>query len=130
MSLDLNALLESQLEIYGRIFRSVDNLKKMGSSNINLSAIEARIRIMDQMWNKFESQHDLIRAAYKDKFKESEYTKTDLFEQTDSTYVIQRSTLAEAAERYKTPAATSVAPTASTAQNVDRTPKTALPRIK
>ncbi|CAL1671866.1 unnamed protein product [Lasius platythorax] len=101
----------------------------MGSSNINLSAIETRIRIMDQMWVKFESQHDLIRAAFKEKFKDSEYTKSDLFEQTESTYVVQRSTLAEAAERYKTPAATSIAPSASNAQNVDRTPKTALPRI-
>ncbi|KMQ81992.1 hypothetical protein RF55_24564 [Lasius niger] len=71
MSMYLNALLESQLEIHGRISRSVGNLKKMGSSNINLSAIETRIRIMDQMCIKFESQHDLIRAAFKEKFKDN-----------------------------------------------------------
>ncbi|CAL1680894.1 unnamed protein product [Lasius platythorax] len=95
MSMDLSTMLHSQCEIQGRIARSVENLKKMGISNITLSANETHVKIMDQLCTKFEAQYDLIFAGYKDKFDESEYTNSDLFDITENTYVIQKSTLAE-----------------------------------
>lgn len=88
---NLNALLNSQRDVFGRISRSVDNLRKLGSSNITRSAAETRIRILDQLWTKCETQHDLIMAAYKDKYDESEYAKTNFFDTTENTYVQQRS---------------------------------------
>ncbi|KMQ87939.1 bel12-ag transposon polyprotein [Lasius niger] len=125
--MDVGTMLQSQHEIYGRISRSVENLKKMGSSSINLSAIETRIKIADQLWTKFEAQHDQIRAAYKDKFNDSEYARSNLFDTAENTYVIQRSTLAEYATQYRV---VQVAPTPPNEHGSDRTSKTSLPRIK
>ncbi|KMQ86855.1 hypothetical protein RF55_14051 [Lasius niger] len=125
--MDLNTLLQSQTEIHGRISRSVDNLRKMGSANITLSAVETRIRIIDQLWAKFEAQHDLIRAGYKERFDQSEYSTSDIFEDTENTYVLQRSALDEYANRYK---AAPAAPAPGGELLGDRAPKTALPRIK
>ncbi|KMQ89434.1 gag-pol polyprotein precursor [Lasius niger] len=99
----------------------------MDSSSINLSAIETRIKIADQLWTKVEAQHDQIRAAYKDKFNENEYAKSNIFDTAENTYVIQRSTLAEYATQYRV---VQVAPTPPTEHNSDRTSKTSLPRIK
>ncbi|XP_071580189.1 uncharacterized protein [Temnothorax nylanderi] len=127
MSLDQSAMLNGQHELFVRISKAVDNLKKMGQANITLSAVETRIRILDDHWAKFESQHDLIRACYKDRYAESEYAKSDLLDQAESAYVLQRSVLSELANRYKTASAS----TSSTPpkQGGDRASRTSLPRI-
>lgn len=65
--MDATTLLDSQGEIHVRITRSVKYLRKMGSANITASAVATRIRILDQLWAKFELQHDLICAALKDR---------------------------------------------------------------
>ncbi|EFN60658.1 hypothetical protein EAG_14876 [Camponotus floridanus] len=70
MSADLKALLEAQTDIHGRMSRSVDNLRKMGVTNITAGAIQACLIILDNLWAKFEVQHELIRAALKDRFGE------------------------------------------------------------
>src|SRR5580765_7638543 len=102
MSIDRSTLLSGQHEILGRISRQVDNLKKMGLDNITPSAVETRTKIIDQLWNKLEAQHELIRASYKDKYNESEYANSDFFDNAENTYVQQRSMLAEYAELFKT----------------------------
>ncbi|XP_071580864.1 uncharacterized protein [Temnothorax nylanderi] len=127
MSLDQSAMLNSQHELYVRISKAVDNLKKMGQANINLSAIETRIRILDDHWAKFESQHDLVRACYKDRYAESEYAKSDLLDLAESAYVLQRSVLSEQAKRFKAAAAPTSVPASE--QGSERAPKTSLPRI-
>lgn len=104
--------------------RSVDNLKKLGSSGINFCAGETRIKNFDQLWAKFEAQHELIRSNYKDRY--SEYA-TEFFDTVENTYVQQRSRLAEYAERYKIIPTTSVS--SGEEQSSDLIPKTA-PRIK
>ena len=124
--MDRSTLLAGQHEILGRISRQVDNLKKLGSDNITLSAVETRTRIIDQLWNKLEAQHELIRASYKEKYNESEYATSDFFDNAENTYVLQRSLLAEYAERFKI--ASAAAP--SREPHSDQAPKTSLPRIK
>ncbi|KMQ83791.1 hypothetical protein RF55_19087, partial [Lasius niger] len=126
MSMDRSTLLAGQHEILGRISRQVDNLKKLGSDNITLSAVETRTRIIDQLWNKLEAQHELIRASYKEKYNESEYATSDFFDNAENTYVLQRSLLAEYAERFKI--ASAAAPPRE--PHSDQAPKTSLPRIK
>lgn len=55
--------------------------------NITPSASETRIRLLDQQWAKFESQHDLLYTSYREGYNESEHVKTDLFDVTENTYV-------------------------------------------
>ncbi|XP_025264302.1 uncharacterized protein LOC112637857 [Camponotus floridanus] len=126
MSAEVKVLLEAQHDIHGRISRAVDNLRKMGVSNITRDAIQARLGILDNLWQKMETQHELIRAALKDKYQESEYAVSDFIEVAENTYVTQRSTLTSYAEKLKgeTPAALRGEP------DHDRAPKTSLPRIK
>ncbi|XP_071572845.1 uncharacterized protein [Temnothorax nylanderi] len=127
MSLDQSAMLNSQHKLFVRISKAVDNLKKMGQANITLSAIETRIRLLDDHWAKFESQHDLVRACYKDRYAESEYAKLDLLDQAESAYVLQRSVLSELANRYKI--ASSSTSSTLPEQGGDRASRTSLPRI-
>ncbi|XP_029171596.1 uncharacterized protein LOC114940947 [Nylanderia fulva] len=119
--MDVSTLVNCQREIQIRISRSVEYLKKLGSANITTSAIATRTRILDQLWAKFETQHDLIRAALKDKFSESEYFQSDFHADTENLYVSQRSILDGYAEHFRAP---NVAPSA------DVTPRSSLPRIK
>lgn len=127
----MNTLMSGQRDIHGRMSRSVDNLRKLGSSGITLCTVETRMKILDQLWAKFETQHELIRACYKDKYTESEYA-TEFFDTVENTYVQQRSKLVEYAERFEPASTTAPAPPAphGEQQTSDRTPKTALPRIK
>ncbi|XP_025262985.1 uncharacterized protein LOC112637430 [Camponotus floridanus] len=126
MSTDVKVLLEAQHDIHGRISRAVDNLRKMGVSNITRDAIQARISILDNLWQKMEAQHELVRAALKDRYQESEYAVSNFIEVAENTYVTQRSTLTGYAEKLKgeTPVAAKGEP------NQEQAPKTSVPRIK
>ena len=127
MSTDLNSLLTAQKEIHGQIARSVSNLKKLGESNITLSAVETRITIIDSLWEKFENQHELIRAAYKEKYHESEYVRQDFFDTVENAYVQQKSLLSEYANKLR---AASPTATPVVERRVESAPKPSLPRIK
>lgn len=59
---------------------SVENLLKMGVSNISADAIKSRITILDKLWSKFEAQHELIRMALKENYPKSEYAKSDFID--------------------------------------------------
>lgn len=89
--MDVKALIKAQQDIHGRMSRCVDNLWKMGTSHISLSAVKARINIIDNLWKKVEAQHKLVRAGLKDKYNESEYAKSDFIDTVEGTYVMQRS---------------------------------------
>ncbi|XP_071582222.1 uncharacterized protein [Temnothorax nylanderi] len=99
----------------------------MGQANITLSAVETRIRLLDDHWAKFESQHDLVRACYKDRYAESEYAKLDLLDQAESAYVLQRSILSEQAKLFK--AASASASVTASDQGGEHAPRVSLPRI-
>ncbi|XP_025264936.1 uncharacterized protein LOC112638100 [Camponotus floridanus] len=126
MNADLKALFEAQNDIHGRMSRSVDNLRKMGVSSITAEAIQARLRILETLWTRFEAHHDLIVAALKDKYLESEYAKADFIDTAETTYVTQRSMLIDYANKLKSekPA------TLKSESSQEQAPKTSLPRIK
>ncbi|XP_071574488.1 uncharacterized protein [Temnothorax nylanderi] len=126
MSIDQSALLNGQHDIHGRIARAMTNLRKQGADNITLDAVSTRIRILDDLWAKFESNHDLIRACYRDLYTESEYYKTDFFDTVENAYVHQHSLLTTCANTLK---AASPRVPAGPEQNGERAPKTSLPRI-
>jgi len=126
MSADIEVLLNAQYDIRGRMSRSVDNLRKMGVSNITRDAIQTRITILDNLLSKLEDQHELVRSTLKDKYKESEYAKSDFIDVAENIYVMQRSTLTGYAKKLK-----DEAPTASKSEpGPEQAPRTSLPRIK
>ncbi|XP_071582288.1 uncharacterized protein, partial [Temnothorax nylanderi] len=126
MSMDQSALLNGQHDIHRRIAHAMTNLRKQGTENITLDAVRTRLRILDDLWAKFESNHDLIRACYRDLYTESEYFKTDFFDTVENAYVHQHSLLTTYASTLK--AALPQVP-AGPEQGGERAPKTSLPRI-
>ncbi|XP_029157331.1 uncharacterized protein LOC114929816 [Nylanderia fulva] len=119
--MEVGTLIDCQREIHVRISRSVEYLRKLGNANITSSAVSTRTRILDQLWTKFEAQHDLIRAALKERFSDSDYFKSGLHEDTENLYVTQRSTLDDYAEGF---ASTPMRPATDVAS------RSSLPRIK
>ncbi|XP_026824775.1 uncharacterized protein LOC113561781 [Ooceraea biroi] len=127
MSLDAEGLVSSQNEIHRRISRSMENLRKMGVANITASAIDAKVAILDQLWAKFENQHERIRAELKSNFDRSEYVQSNLLEIVELAYVQQRSKLLEYARRFCDEPPKLAQPKE---QGEEHASKTALPRIK
>lgn len=105
--------------------RSVDNLRKMGVTNITFDAIQACTIILNHLWSKFEAQHELIRTALKDKYLESEYVKADFIDFAVSNYVTQRNPLT-GYDKFKTESFT--APKSE--PNQEHAFQTSLPHIK
>ncbi|XP_071577593.1 uncharacterized protein [Temnothorax nylanderi] len=125
--MDQSALLNGQHDIHRRIAHAMTNLRKQGADNITLDAVRTRIRILDDLWAKFESNHDLIRVCYRDLYTESEYYKTDFFDTVENAYVHQHSLLTTCANTLK--AASPKVP-AGPEQSSEHAPKTSLPRIQ
>ncbi|XP_011169519.1 uncharacterized protein LOC105202633 [Solenopsis invicta] len=65
MSMDTQALIDAQTELYGRIACTEENLKKVGSTRLTQGTVEARLQSLDSNWNKFLSNHDALRTAHK-----------------------------------------------------------------
>lgn len=56
MSQKLEGCMRSQNELYGRIARAVENIKKVGTEKITLGLVEARLALLEANWNKFQAQ--------------------------------------------------------------------------
>ena len=70
-------------------------------SNITLHAVETRLALLDQLWTKFERQHEFIRAHYKEAFDASEYSTSQFANSVEITYVQQRSLLNDYLTKFK-----------------------------
>ncbi|XP_011060934.1 PREDICTED: uncharacterized protein LOC105149905 [Acromyrmex echinatior] len=127
MSDEITALLIAQSDIHGRMARSMTNLKKMGMANITLHAVETRSALLDQLGTKFEKQHELIRAHYKEAFDHSEYNTSQFADSAEITYVQQRSLLNDYRTKLKAEKSSTAPPSES---GTDCSTKSALPRLK
>ncbi|KMQ87530.1 hypothetical protein RF55_13162 [Lasius niger] len=58
MSKDMECIVRTQFEFFGRISRSHENLKKSGAANITVGLIEARLGALESNWEKFEANHE------------------------------------------------------------------------
>ncbi|KMQ84389.1 hypothetical protein RF55_17840, partial [Lasius niger] len=93
MELALDELIQSQIDLHGRISRSVDNLKKLGQANITAGAVEARMNILENHWAKFEEQHRILFTVHKDTVKNLDYKKKDYVSIVEETYLVQKGVL-------------------------------------
>lgn len=82
-------LLQSQLELHGRIARITENLRKLGQANITAGAVQSRMITLDGYWSKFEEQHEL-RSRHADAIKNLDYTKKDYLGTVEESYLVQK----------------------------------------
>lgn len=50
-------LIERQHQLYGIIARTLDNLKKLGLSNIKRGTVQSRIEALKANWTRFQLIH-------------------------------------------------------------------------
>lgn len=88
-------LIAAQQELCGRISRTHKNLKKTGTNKITNALVSTTLKLVDSKWEKFEEQHERIRARHWEEFKKHEYYLTDFMGQVEEIYTHQRATLLE-----------------------------------
>lgn len=89
----MESLIRGQVELQGRIARMVENLKKMGTANITVEAIDTRLQRLDSCWEKFDRQHDELRTRHWEATQRLDYIKCDFVGQVEETYMHQRTQL-------------------------------------
>jgi len=78
MSKEADSAVRAQYDLYERISRSFDNLKKTGSGKLTLELVEARLHALEANWSKFGVQHDKIMHAYGEALAGHDYQKKEL----------------------------------------------------
>jgi len=117
--------IAAQHELCGRIARTVENLKKTGVAKITTALISTTIKLIDKKWERFEEQHEWLRAKCGEELRKHEYFLEDFLGQAEQIYALQRSALLEMAESM-TPSKDAARPAVTDAPPP---PRTTLPRI-
>lgn len=90
MSRDWQGILDAQIELYGRISRAHDNLKKSGLAKLTVGVVEARLEGLEANWAKFEAQHEKLRGAPREVVEAHDYKAQDIPELAEETFLQQK----------------------------------------
>jgi len=94
----METLLAAQHELYGRIARTHDNLKKAGASKVSNALIASTLKLLEAKWEKFEEQHERLRSRHWEELKKHEYFQSDFLTQAEVVFTQQRADLIELQE--------------------------------
>lgn len=70
MSKDIEGFIRGQQDLFGRIARAFENLKKTGIANIILGLVEARLQALE---TKFDAQQERLFASFWHDLAEHDY---------------------------------------------------------
>lgn len=74
---EMETLIRTQHDLFGRIARAYDNLKKLGMSGIT-GGVETRLLSLETTnWAKFERQNDILYKTHWELLQNYEYVKKD-----------------------------------------------------
>src|SRR5580765_8896840 len=93
MSMDMDCLILAQDDLQLRLASTMENLNKVGKANITVEAIDVRLQRVEKVWEKFEKQHDELRANYWDDLKTTDYITGDFAGLAEETYLTQKAKL-------------------------------------
>ncbi|XP_076660394.1 uncharacterized protein LOC143363739 [Halictus rubicundus] len=122
----MDSLIAHQHILFGRIARTVDNLRKQGKANINKGTILAKLSCLDQAWAQFQDRDAQIIASTTEENRQVDYFTEDFFDQTQDVYCNQKgilSTMLEDVEQSQAPSTAGHPPTPGPR------PRSSLPRI-
>ncbi|XP_024880733.1 uncharacterized protein LOC112460321 [Temnothorax curvispinosus] len=91
----MERLINSQRDIYGRIARTVENLRKTGTAKILLSLIHSTLSVLEGKWAKFQVQQYRLQAEFGEEFDRSTYNTEDFLSTVETAYIQQRTKLLE-----------------------------------
>ena len=73
-------ILESQMRLHGLIARAIDNLNKLGRENITKGAVQSRLKLLDDNWEKFvKGDSDLYAGSLQESDKTHPYFTSDVY---------------------------------------------------
>jgi hypothetical protein len=127
MSKEVDSAVREQYELYGRISRSVENLKKAGSGKLTVGLVEARLQALEANWSKFEAQHDKLMHAYGEALAGHDYKKKELLILTEESFLTQKGAFLDLLHDLRSKQ-TAAAPAATSGSS--SAPRTTLPRIQ
>ncbi|KMQ81507.1 hypothetical protein RF55_26126, partial [Lasius niger] len=127
MSKDMECIVRTQFELFGRISRANENLKKSGAANITVGLLEARLGSLASNWEKFEANHENLSENHWNRLAGTDYLKKDLMTLTEEAYLTQKGLFLDALRELKREEP-GEAPTSPTSAPLP--PRTTLPRIQ
>ncbi|XP_036142104.1 uncharacterized protein LOC118645339 [Monomorium pharaonis] len=101
-SLEAELMLETQTELLGRIARTEENLKRLGTSRLTKGTVESRLQTLESNWSKFQKNHDIIRAKFRQTLAEHEYFRSNRLAAAEDMVVEQRGVLLDMLESLRT----------------------------
>lgn len=133
--MDVDFILRNQYELYGKIARSYENLKKAAAaSSLTIGLVEARLQALETNWTKFEGHHEKLVAEHWEVASKHEYTTKKLASTTEETYLNQKALYLDtlySAKREAAPAApATTAPPQVVVAAPQPPPRSTLPRIQ
>ncbi|EZA62317.1 hypothetical protein X777_04056 [Ooceraea biroi] len=132
MSREMEGLLLAQTDLFHRIQRSFDNLKKIGTSKLTLGITEARLQALEANWSKFDNNHEKLLAFPTETLANHEYTSQDIPSQVEEAYLQQKGKFLDVMYTLRgmnVSIAPSV-PAPSTSTSASAAPRTTLSRIQ
>lgn len=95
MKIETDALLRAQLDLHGRLARSLENFKKLGAAKMTQGAVETRIQLVEFYWRKFEQNDETLRSKFWNSVENSEYITKDFGATVEGAYLDARGALAD-----------------------------------
>lgn len=121
--------ISAQHELWGRMSRTNENLRKSGASKITVALVQSTLTLLDQKWVKLEDQHEKLRAEHWETFKSHDYLKLNFMNQAEEMYVQQRAALVEILEALPKLKGANESRTASEASSIAKLPQIDLPKF-
>jgi len=127
MSGEVQKLADAQINLFGKITRTGENLRKIGSAKTTQGVVEACLQGLEKKWNKFDQQDDEL-FPHRDALRDHEYYKQDLPFLAEEAYLQQKGALLELLQGFtKTKSNTAAGVDSSPSSHA---PRTTLPRIQ
>ncbi|XP_032690359.1 uncharacterized protein LOC116853403 [Odontomachus brunneus] len=94
-------VMEKQLRLYGSINRFLDNVKKIGRSNLTAAKLRSRITALKELWLQYQDGHDhLARITSTTDQKSFDYFKDSYYEAAEDTFHDTLDQLTERLEKF------------------------------
>lgn len=92
MEKEIDGLLQAQQDLFVRISRLVENLRKSGQTNVTAGLVQSRLQLLEKYWTKVEANDELLRP-YRDALKSSDYLRKDFMALVEEAYLNQKGVL-------------------------------------
>ncbi|XP_029672105.1 uncharacterized protein LOC115240853 [Formica exsecta] len=100
MNKDKDPTVLLQSDLYRRIARAYENLRKSGTANIWIGLAEARLQALKANWAKFQFQHDKLLELW-EALSERAYVNTDMPTLAEEAYVTQKGMILDTLRRLR-----------------------------